>query len=223
MWFNYGRRGLTTVVKIRRFFCTSEEDLKMAGKAIQMTDLHKSVFKRLKGFHNEYEAISKILNNPEESQTAEAAQARLKINSVAEKNNQFEMFREWLQEAKDCADIVGDPSLEELVAEEKLNLTNRLDEITSQSLEILLEKDKYDDCNITIVEFRPGVGGGEAMIFAEEMLNTFKSYCSSQGWRVEVIHYNADTSVGKGIKNATLRVTGQDSYIKLKCESGVHK
>ena len=41
--------------------------------------------------------------------------------------------------------------------------------------------------------------------------------------RVEDVHYNRDTGVGKGIKNATMRVTGQECYAYLKCESGVHK
>ena len=223
MWFNSGRRGLISIVRTKRFFCSIEEDIQIASKVVPLTDLHKCVYKKLRVFHQKYEHISSILNKPEESQSPEATLARQQINSVSEKNNQFEMFREWVQEAKGCADMLGDSSLQELVADEKLNLAERLEDIVSQSLEILLEKDKYDDCNVTIVEFRPGVGGSEAMIFAEEMLNTFKSYCTSQSWRVEVLHYNDDTGLGKGIKNATLKVTGQDSYIKLKCESGVHK
>lgn len=211
------------IARGKRMFCVAETEFEAAAKVIPVTDLHKSVFKKLSNYHKKYEEITAILNKPEESQNADAVVARQLINAISEKNGHYEIFREWIQEAKGCAEMAADPSMEELVADEKENLANRLEEITSQSLEILLEKDKYDDCNVTIVEFRPGVGGGEAMIFAEEMLNTFKSYCSNQGWRVEVLHYNAETSVGKGIKNATLRVTGQDSYVKLKCESGVHK
>lgn len=41
--------------------------------------------------------------------------------------------------------------------------------------------------------------------------------------RVEQITFNKDTGIGKGIKSATMRVTGEDCYSLLKCESGVHK
>ncbi len=42
-------------------------------------------------------------------------------------------------------------------------------------------------------------------------------------FRVEKIAFNRDTGIGKGIKHATMRVSGNESYVKLKCESGVHK
>lgn len=41
--------------------------------------------------------------------------------------------------------------------------------------------------------------------------------------RVEQVQFNKDTGIGKGIKSATMRVTGEDCYSLLKCESGVHK
>ena len=67
-----------------------------------------------------------------------------------------------------------------------------------------------------MVEFRPGVGGGESMIFAEEMMNAYKSYAIQQGWRFEVISINKDTSFGKGIKTAFCKITGNDCYVKMK-------
>ena len=69
--------------------------------------------------------------------------------------------------------MAEDESMKELVKEEKEDLLNRLEELTQEAVDNLLPSDKYDDCNIALVEFRPGVGGGESMIFAEEMYHAF--------------------------------------------------
>jgi peptide chain release factor 1 len=205
-------------------FCQVQDNLlDKASKAIELTTLHKSIFKKLSEVNNEFKRISTILNNPDIQDSPEAGDARSRINDVMAKNGQYEAFREWLTETAELLTMKDDPSMAELVEEEKAALEERLQEIIDEALKELITKDKYDDCTVSVVEFRPGVGGGESMIFAEEMVETYKSYCTTQGWRVETLNYNADTSIGKGIKSATLRITGQDSYAKLKCESGVHK
>lgn len=207
-----------------RLFCSSNDSLvKKAEKIIPFNDLQRNVFKKLSEYNQEYQKITSILNLPEDQQPPEAAEAKQKINSVMAKNGQYEIFKEWLTEVSGLAAMADDPSMKELVEEEKSSLEEQLEEITYTAIEVMLEKDKYDDCSSTIIEFRPGVGGGESMIFAEEMLTTYRSYCALQGWRVEVLGLNKDTSVGKGIKSATIRVSGHEAYVKLKCESGVHK
>lgn len=194
-----------------------------AGKVVELSTLHKSLIRKLAEYHKDFQAISTILNRPDGQEAPEAVAARSKINEVMAKNGQYEIFKEWMTEAAELESMVDDPAMAELVEEEKAALAERLDTITEEAIKELIQKDKYDDCTVAIIEFRPGVGGGESMIFAEEMVQTYKSYSSTQGWRVETLNLNEDTSIGKGIKHATLRVSGQDSYVKLKCESGVHK
>jgi protein subunit release factor A len=74
---------------------------------------------------------------------------------------------------------------------------------------MLVPKEPYEDVETTIVEFRPGVGGGESMIFAEEVMSSFELYSEKQGWRVTTVNKNKDTSIGKGIKLGILKVQGE--------------
>jgi len=65
--------------------------------------------------------------------------------------------------------------------------------------------------NVCIIEIRPGVGGEEAKIWADEMLRMYFRFGEKQGWKTEII--------GPGI----LRLEGVNAYEKLKSESGVHR
>lgn len=73
------------------------------------------------------------------------------------------------------------------------------------------------------VEFRPGVGGSEGSLFAEDLMNMIQNYCNIRGWDNRVVSLQKDQAIGKGCKLGVLSVNGDGVYQRLKCESGVHK
>jgi peptide chain release factor 1 len=84
----------------------------------------------------------------------------------------------------------------------------------------LIPKDPEDAKNV-IVEIRAGTGGDEASIFAGDLYRMYTKFCSSQGWKTEVVDMNEGTS--GGFKEIIFNVTGKDVYGVLKFESGVHR
>lgn len=215
-------------------------DLESISKVVELSPLQKSVFQKLLEYSIAYDQLTEELSRVKpESDSGESessyAQSNSKssgqnIDSLSIRNNQFQVVKEWVQQAKDCSSLLEDPNMKDLVEEEKNSLVESLAEITEEAVQSLVDKDKYDDCRSCSLEFRPGVGGGESMIFAEEMYYAYSAFCQNQGWRyvgfyhrVEQITFNKDTGIGKGIKSATMRVTGEECYSLLKCESGVHK
>jgi len=64
---------------------------------------------------------------------------------------------------------------------------------------------------VAIIEIRPGVGGEEAKIWADDLLRMYFRFAEKQGWKVEIIN------------NGVLRIEGSNVYEKLKNESGVHR
>jgi len=62
-----------------------------------------------------------------------------------------------------------------------------------------------------ILEIRPGVGGEEAKIWADDLLRMYFRFAEKQGWKAEII--------GGGV----LRVEGPGIYSVLHNESGVHR
>lgn len=72
------------------------------------------------------------------------------------------------------------------------------------------------------MELRPGAGGAEASIFVEDISHMYMSYCEGQGWRISTVSAVKE-STGEGYKKLVLKVSGEDVYKVMKCESGVHK
>ncbi|HAU07522.1 MAG: Peptide chain release factor 1 [Candidatus Yanofskybacteria bacterium GW2011_GWF1_44_227] len=75
--------------------------------------------------------------------------------------------------------------------------------------------------NEAIIEIRAGAGGDEAGLFAGDLLNMYKKYAASQGWKYELLDQNI-TGVG-GFKSVVFELRGQAVFTKMKNESGVHR
>jgi peptide chain release factor 1 len=78
---------------------------------------------------------------------------------------------------------------------------------------------QYNDT--VIIEVRAGAGGDEAAIFAAELVQMYKRYAESQGWKFVELDSNA-TSLG-GVKSFSGKIKGEGAYQALKQESGVHR
>ncbi len=86
----------------------------------------------------------------------------------------------------------------------------------------LKDKDSpYAKINEAIIEIRPGVGGEESSLFAQNLMRMYIRYAEIKGWRVAII--NENKSELKGIKEAIIEITGKNAYSFLRFESGVHR
>lgn len=71
------------------------------------------------------------------------------------------------------------------------------------------------------MDINAGAGGTESMDWAAMLLRMYTRYGERRGWRVEINDYNAGEEAG--IKNASLRIEGENAYGYLKAEIGVHR
>lgn len=117
----------------------------------------------------------------------------------------------------------GDHEDAETIKEEKTALLEQLFQLEEEAKSTILPVGKYDHISTAKLEFRPGTGGAESSLFAEEILGMYDSYASLLGWSTRVISFTKDTQIGKGCKHALLEVIGENAYSHLQCESGVHK
>lgn len=60
-------------------------------------------------------------------------------------------------------------------------------------------KDELEDIDAAILEFRGGVGGDEAFIFAQEMSDHYKRFLETRGFRVSEIK-DSDIVNSKSVK-----------------------
>ena len=65
--------------------------------------------------------------------------------------------------------------------------------------------------NVAILEFRPGPGGEEAKLWANDLLRMYTRYATSLGWKTEQIAEN------------TLKIKGEGAFTTLQYEAGTHR
>jgi len=65
--------------------------------------------------------------------------------------------------------------------------------------------------SVCLVEIKPGVGGEEAKIWADDLLKMYLKYAERKNWTVNLL------------ESGLLRIKGENSFALLKHETGVHR
>jgi len=113
--------------------------------------------------------------------------------------------------------LLSDPELAALAQEEIARLKEQQAALT-QALTTMTDNDKpaatlqtsFDLVN-ALIEVRPGAGGEEAKIWAEELLRMYSRFAERKGYKVALL----DSGV--------IKVAGKGAYGAFKYESGVHR
>ncbi|WP_370001186.1 peptide chain release factor 1 [Winogradskyella sp.] len=134
-----------------------------------------------------------------------------------------EVYSELLDNISEAEEIIADGSDPEMVEMAKMQLDEAKEELPKIEEEIrfmLIPKDP-DDAKNVVVEVRAGTGGDEASIFAGDLYRMYSKYCSTKGWKVDVVSTSEGTS--GGFKEIIFEVSGEDVYGTMKFEAGVHR
>ena len=152
----------------------------------------------------------------------------MSINLDTYKNNPKTAFMAGLYEKllKDEVETKAmaekDPSMKELVEADLASIEEQKKSILAQMDEIIkndvVEEEKPKEI---IMEFRAGAGGDEAALFVAELVDMYKRYAESRGWKA-ILMEKSENSLG-GYKDASLQVKGAGVYEDLRWETGVHR
>ena len=77
-----------------------------------------------------------------------------------------------------------------------------------------------------LMEFKRGVGGDDAAIFAADLFKMYQKFANVKGWKWDILSYNAHEGAGDGIVDAVVSVSsprGDEVYGTLRTEAGVHR
>lgn len=118
--------------------------------------------------------------------------------------------------------VAADPSMADLVAEERASISAQQEAIVAQMNDILEQEKKEDEFpNEIVLEVRAGAGGDEASIFAYQLADMYQKYAEQRGWGVKRL-YESTSAIG-GYKEAAFEIRGQGVYEALRFETGVHR
>jgi peptide chain release factor 2 len=131
-----------------------------------------------------------------------------------------ELWEGMLAETNDLFDmleIAKDDEILQKELEQRFEILNK--KFEQHQFEIMMAGEY--DLNNAIMMIHSGTGGTEAQDWAEMLLRMYLRYCEKRGWQTEII----DKVLGSeaGIKNATIKITGNYAYGYLKAEAGIHR
>ena len=125
-----------------------------------------------------------------------------------------------LAQHKETIELLNDTEMMEMAEIEIKEIESKL-EILFQKLEKETFIQLKNDVAKAIVEIRPGVGGVEASLFAEELNRAYVRYCNINKMSIEQVSLEYDQN--GGIKESIFLINDNESYAKLRFESGVHR
>ena len=157
-------------------------------------------------------------------------QKAAELKSVSQEHRKlkglFENFQRWQKVLTEISENElllaeeSDAELQELAAADLESLKKECEHLENKVRQALLPADENDSRNI-IVEIRPAAGGDEAALFAGELARAYMRYADSKGWKSELLEENS-SELG-GVKSISFSLAGDDVYMHMKFESGVHR
>ncbi len=170
-----------------------------------------------------FDELERLMADPEVTGDSNrmAAVAR-EHGSLAKLASKYRRFKEISQEIDDAKEMAAgdDAEMGELATAELPGLVEQREEVWRELLDMTIGG---EDANRSrcVMEIRAGTGGDEAALFAGNLLDMYKRYSESKGWKVEIMSSSA-TELG-GFKEVQLAFEGEGVYRELQYESGGHR
>ena len=182
------------------------------------------MLEKLESVERRYEELNELMAQPDIAVDFERLQSLAKeqsgISDQVAKYRDYKKTSHTLEETRAMLDKGLDEEMVELVTDELASLEVRLEGLTRELKEGLIQRDVYDEKDV-IVEIRAGAGGDEAALFAADLLRMYARYAENRGWQVDVID-SSESGIG-GFKEIIFEVRGKGAYSRLKYERGVHR
>lgn len=209
---------------------------KIVSEKVNYPELCLNLLKYLEqnqlSFKNLYDDSMKIAvdiaeGNANDFLKTELARMNRQISEFYKENMYYDQYRSIMEEIftteklrREALDI-GDDELASGALNDINELTVKLKELKEEILDFLIPDD--DNTNSISMEIRSAAGGTESALFAEDIVNMYRSYCERMGFEMITTSYCNESNLRKGCKNGTFKLKG-DCVIKyFKFESGVHK
>lgn len=182
---------------------------------------HERIRRQLESIEGRFEELSIRITLPEVISDTPLFTRLMREHSDLEELNALALrYRSVLEQLDSAREMLSDPELGEIAAEEVSELTAQLEDLTNEARIALLPKDPNDHKN-AVLEVRAGAGGDEAGLFAGDLLRMYMHYADAHGWKAELIE-DGSTDLG-GVKESIALIQGKNVFQKLKYESGVHR
>jgi peptide chain release factor 1 len=185
--------------------------------------LTKGLARHVAALVRRHDALQETIAAGEFSVVASRELARLK--PIARAHAQL---RETADEASGLREMIADGAseaeLRDLARAELEVATAALAEQQADIVQLLVPPDPEEEKAAergVLIEVHAGVGGAEAGLFAQELLQMYQQYAKRKGWRFESLSHSAFEH--GGCREATVSISGAGVYSALRGENGTHR
>jgi len=158
-----------------------------------------------------------VLSNP--ARITSVAREHGSLGKLAKKYRRFKEINDQITETQEM--IAGDDlEMRELAEAELPTLRTDRETLWGELLDLTVGGDDANRSRV-IMEIRAGTGGDEAALFARDLFEMYRYFCTAKGWKTEIMYHNP-TELG-GFKEMVLTIEGEGCFRELQYESGGHR
>lgn len=177
--------------------------------------------KKLLQITEEKKQIETDLSTPEIASDMEQLKTlSRRLAEIRETAETFSSYLSWEKSLEEAKEMKSDPEMRELAQEEIEHAESEITGLEEELRKLLIPKDPNasKDC---ILEIRPGAGGDESCLFAEELSRSYLRFCEQKKFTVEIM--NRQENESGGLKEFIMEIRGQGAYGTFTFEGGVHR
>lgn len=164
--------------------------------------------------------LSQKLDQTTDFQSDDYIKTIKEFNDTKDIIESYEKLKDFESKFNSNKEIESDPDLGELAKEDNAQIEIEMGVLIKRLLS-KVQKPLENDDKKAIMEIRPGVGGVEASIFAEDLFRMYTRYFNTKGMKVEIISLDYNTE--GGITEAVVIVNDPGAFGLMRFESGVHR
>jgi peptide chain release factor 1 len=183
------------------------------------------LLKKLDELDRHYRAAAEQMNDPavasDRGRIVALAKEHSRLAKVVEPYRRYQRLMEELRQAQAVLDDpASDAELRALAATELAETRARAEEALEHVKALLVMSDEAEIDSV-MLEIRAGTGGVEAALFAADLLDMYRRYAESRGWKFEVLSAGS-TEMG-GFREVIVNVRGEGVWGRLGYEGGGHR
>lgn len=176
--------------------------------------IHPLLLKRAENLGQEFSKVQELM-----SQSSYDQDLTIKFSNLSRTLEHYSQYKQDMDSYRMLREMMDEETDEELLKDahqEMHELIPRLTRSITRLQKRLIPAVKHDD-KAAILELRPGIGGSEAALFMQDMLNLYMNFASHMKWPAEFLSgLETDTE-------AIISIDAPGAYNLLRFESGVHR
>lgn len=186
-------------------------------------DISPVLLNRAQSLTKQYAELQTQLSTGFDAQVAKKA---TELSAVKTALQQWEKVQESISELENIIqDATSDQEMRTIAAEELQERTDELPELSQHLQKSLIPTHPFAELPC-LLEIRPGAGGSEAGIFANDLFRMYQAYGKRHGLRIRLVKIDLEDAQGASdnrISEAILEIEDKGAYNIFKCEAGVHR